>query len=176
MRTSSSSPMAVQAAIFILFFLISLLLQSPAAFGIRYAIPPAASPPIPNPSDAAATARWLVAKNSWGVISTISVDLKGAPFGEVVSYSDGEPGHGFGIPYFYLSQLEPTLKDASTDDRAALTLSEVPLGTCRKDPQDPTCAKITLNGKLKWISREDPELKLAQVALFTKHPEMQGNY
>ncbi|XP_058115583.1 uncharacterized protein LOC131258342 isoform X3 [Magnolia sinica] len=79
-------------------------------------------PPKPDPADAAATARWLASQNSWGVLSTISSELGGAPFG--------------------------------------------------KDPENPSCAKLTLTGKLNLVVAESKETKFAERALFTKHPEM----
>ncbi|KAJ8427966.1 hypothetical protein Cgig2_032316 [Carnegiea gigantea] len=125
------------------------------------------SPSKPDPKDAAAYARWLVSHNSWGVLNTIFKDLGGAPFGNVVSFSDGLPGKGKGIPYFYLTPLDPTAKNALKDHRSSFTLSEVPLGTCGKvDPENPTCAKITLTGK------HSKEAEFGRNALFSKHPEM----
>ncbi|XP_031406322.1 protein CREG1 isoform X1 [Punica granatum] len=127
----------------------------------------------PDPRNAAATARWLVAQNSWGVLNTISSELGGAPFGNVVSFSDGSPNEGRGIPYFYLTALDPTAKNALKDGRASLTVSEYPLGTCGKiDPENPTCAKLTLTGKLKIVEEKSDEAQYAKSALFTKHPEM----
>lgn len=68
----------------------------------------------------------------------------------VVSFSDGLPGAGKGVPYFYLTTLDPTAKNAMEDNRASLTVSEYPVGTCGKiDPENPTCAKITLTGKVE---------------------------
>ncbi|CAN1272579.1 Protein CREG2 [Linum perenne] len=102
----------------------------------------------PDPNNAAATSRWLVSQNSWGVLNTLSTELGGAPFGNVVSFSDGEPGKGAGVPYFYLTTLDPTARNAMKDARSSFTISEYPLGTCGKaDPENPTCAKITLTGK-----------------------------
>ncbi|CAN6214410.1 unnamed protein product [Urochloa humidicola] len=126
---------------------------------------PSAARPIvankPAPSEATATARWLAAQNTWGVLSN------------VVSYSDGVPGEGHGIPYFYLTTLDPTARDALEDERTSFTLSEFPLGTCGKiDPENPTCAKLTLTGKLKLVDLQSSEAELAKSALFTKHPEM----
>ncbi|GMY13507.1 protein CREG1 [Fagus crenata] len=129
----------------------------------------------PDPNNAAATARWLVSQNSWGVLNTISSDLGGAPFGNVVSFSDGLPNKGSGIPYFYLTALDPTARDALKDDRASLTISEYPIGTCGKiDPENPTCAKITLTGKLKLVDENSKEAEFAKSALFSKHAEMKG--
>lgn len=65
------------------------------------------------------------------------------------SFSDGLPNKGTGIPYFYLTTLDPTAKNALKDQRASFTVSEYPLGTCgNKDPENSTCSKITLTGKV----------------------------
>ncbi|KDP45418.1 hypothetical protein JCGZ_09667 [Jatropha curcas] len=129
----------------------------------------------PDPNDAAATARWLVSQNSWGVLNTISTDLGGAPFGNVVSFSDGLPDKGRGVPYFYLTTLDPTARNALKDQRSSLTISEYPIGTCgKRDPENPACAKITLTGKLKLLEGNSKEVEFARSALFTKHPEMEG--
>ncbi|XP_071913055.1 uncharacterized protein [Coffea arabica] len=129
----------------------------------------------PSPKDTAAFARWLVCQSSWGVLSTIASDLGGAPFGNVVSFSDGQPDKGSGIPYFYLTTLDPTARYALKDQRSSLTISEHPIGTCgTKDPENPSCAKITLVGKLTLLDGNSKEAELAQTALFTKHPEMTG--
>ncbi|XP_052190584.1 uncharacterized protein LOC127800168 isoform X1 [Diospyros lotus] len=129
--------------------------------------------PRPPPENAAHFARWLASQCSWGVLSTISSDLGGAPFGNVVSFSDGLPDKGLGIPYFYLTTLDPTARNAFEDPRSSFTISEYPLGTCgKRDPESPACAKMTLTGKLKLVDGNTDEAEFAQTALFTKHPEM----
>ncbi|XP_060192825.1 uncharacterized protein LOC132622265 [Lycium barbarum] len=129
----------------------------------------------PKPDDVAVFARWLVSQNSWGVLNTISSDMGGAPFGNVVSFSDGLPDKGRGIPYFYLTTLDPTARNALKDERSSFTISEYAIGTCgKKDPENPSCAKITLTGKLKVLNGDPKEISFAQTALFTKHPEMKG--
>ncbi|KAG5400936.1 hypothetical protein IGI04_015543 [Brassica rapa subsp. trilocularis] len=126
----------------------------------------------PDRHDIAASARWLVSQNIWGVLSTLSIEHDGAPFGNVVSYSDGLPGKGKGIPYFYLTMLDPTTRNALKDSRASFAISESPVGTCKRDPMDPTCSKLTLTGKLLQLDEGSEEEKVAKKALFTKHPEM----
>lgn len=67
----------------------------------------------------------------------------------VVSFSDGQPDSGSGIPYFYLTTLDPTASYALKDQRSSFTVSEYNVGTCgKKDPENPSCAKITLTGKV----------------------------
>lgn len=110
------------------------------------------STPRPPPEDAAAFARWLVAQNSWGVLSTLATDSGGAPFGNVVSFSDGLPDKGLGVPYFYLTTLDQTARYGLKDPRASFTLSEYSLGTCgNNDPESPLCSKITLTGKVIYF-------------------------
>ncbi|XP_020244711.1 protein CREG1 [Asparagus officinalis] len=158
---SSSSPSS-------LFLLLSLISFSGVVSSRQLSIPRK-----PEPSNAAGTARWLAAQNSWGVLSTISNDLEGAPFGNVVSFSDGLPGQGRGIPYFYLTTLDPTPRDALKDPRVSFAISEAPTGTCGKiDPENPTCSKLTLNGKFKLVEGNSSEAEFARQALFSKHPEM----
>ncbi|KAL4377764.1 hypothetical protein GQ457_02G020000 [Hibiscus cannabinus] len=129
----------------------------------------------PDRDNAAAYARWLVSQTTWGVLNTLSIELEGAPFGNVVSFSDGVPGNSTGVPYFYLTTLDPTARNALKDHRSSITISEYPLGTCGKvDPENPVCAKITLTGKLVPIGANSKESELAQAALFAKHPEMKG--
>ncbi|KAL2523382.1 Pyridoxamine 5'-phosphate oxidase family protein [Forsythia ovata] len=107
--------------------------------------------------------------------STISSDWGGAPFGNVVSFSDGLPDKGKGIPYFYLTCLDPTASNALKDQRSSLTLSEYSLGTCgNTDPENPICAKITLIGKLKLVDGNSKEAEFGRTVLFVKHPEMKG--
>ncbi|KAL8200718.1 hypothetical protein R6Q57_012057 [Mikania cordata] len=127
----------------------------------------------PDPNNIAPFARWLVSQNSWGVLSTIADDLGGAPFGNVVSFSDGLPEQGIGIPYFYLTTLDPTAQYALKDHRSSFTISEYPVGTCGKtDPENPTCSKITLTGKLNELDAKSNEAATAKSYLFAKHAEM----
>ncbi|KAL3624233.1 hypothetical protein CASFOL_033049 [Castilleja foliolosa] len=92
----------------------------------------------------------------------------------VVSFSDGLPNKGKGIPYFYLTNLDPTASYDLKDHRSSFALSEYNLGTCGKtDPEDPNRAKITLVGKLKLVE-ETKETESARSALFAKHPVMKG--
>lgn len=48
-----------------------------------------------------------------------------------------------------------------------------PDGCAGRDPEDPTCAKLTVHGKMKLVKRESDK-QLAQRYLFARHPEMAG--
>ena len=66
----------------------------------------------------------------------------------MVSFSDGLPHKGSGIPYFYLTTFDPSAIDAMKDERSSFIVNEYPLGTCGKiDPENPSCARIALTGQ-----------------------------
>ncbi|CAN8273042.1 unnamed protein product [Cochlearia groenlandica] len=156
--------MELQARLVHIFFFLTVLEQSCAGRILTIS--------KPDRHDIAASARWLVSQNIWGVLSTLSIEHKGAPFGNVVSFSDGLPDKGNGIPYFYLTTLDPTTRNALKDSRASFAISESPIGTCKRDPMDPSCSKLTLTGKLLQLKEGSEEEEVAKRALFTKHPGM----
>ncbi|KAK2084736.1 hypothetical protein P7K49_037769 [Saguinus oedipus] len=65
-------------------------------------------PPLPPREDAARVARFVTHVCDWGALATISTleAVRGRPFSDVLSLSDGPPGSGSGVPYFYLSPLQ----------------------------------------------------------------------
>eukprot|EP00243_Klebsormidium_subtile_P004025 TRINITY_DN17801_c0_g1_i1.p1 TRINITY_DN17801_c0_g1~~TRINITY_DN17801_c0_g1_i1.p1 ORF type:complete len:262 (-),score=60.40 TRINITY_DN17801_c0_g1_i1:301-1086(-) len=128
-----------------------------------------AGPRRPVRSQYAQMARWLMAKNSWGVVSTISKRLEGAPFGMLASLSDGLSSNHTGLPYFYLAEFDNVPQDLAQDNRAALHLTEAQFNRCT-EPENPTCVKATFSGK---IVRVDPaEVPHARSVVFWRHPEM----
>ena len=59
-------------------------------------------------------ARYLVHRNDWGTLSTISRHLSKhsvVPYGNAVSYSDGPKGNSTGRLLFYLTKLDATAFD-----------------------------------------------------------------
>lgn len=63
---------------------------------------------------AADMARYLVHRNDWGTLSTISRHLSKhslVPYGNAVSYSDGPKGNSTGRLLFYLTKLDATAFD-----------------------------------------------------------------
>ncbi|KAK9138078.1 hypothetical protein Sjap_008672 [Stephania japonica] len=123
--------------------------------------------------DPIGVARWLVCKNFWGTLSTINNEQEGAPFGHVVSFSDGFPDRGRGVPYVYLTKYDITVRNIEKDARVAFAVSELGLGPVSgRDPQDPTVVKLTMTGKLGKLDRHSAEGQFALSALFAKHPQM----
>lgn len=122
----------------------------------------------------ALVARWLAHSVDWGTISTTSVHLGGAAFGNVASLSDGPPGCSTGRLLFYLTSMDATAQDLEANSTASLTICEaqLPGGCTGIDPEDPTCAKLSVSGRLERVPPE--ALPLAEDLLFSRHPAMRS--
>ena len=107
------------------------------------------------------TARYIVHNSDWGSISTISVSLNGAPFGVVMSFSDGTVDNSTGVPYFYLAAADPVVHNIKSNPWASLSLSEAQSDYCKAhnwDPEEPLCSRTTLTGKVNNCCRLDLSL------------------
>ncbi|XP_055964535.1 protein CREG1 [Sorex fumeus] len=137
--------------------------------------PEARLPPLPPREDAARVARFVTHVCDWGALATTSTEpaVRGLPFADVLSLSDGPPGAGRGVPYFYLSPMQQLVGNLQADSNATLTLSLAQTNFCRKngfDAQSPLCAHTILSGTVTKVN--ETELDLAKQALFIRHPEM----
>lgn len=123
----------------------------------------------------AEVARWLAHENLWGTLSTLSVHLNGAPFGQPKSFVDGTLTNSTGELYFYDSEMDESMKDIAADHRVSFSLSSASLGLCgpdeQQDPENPTCARAAFSGSFVLVSDTDEE-KFAKRALFERHPMM----
>ncbi|KAM9343114.1 protein CREG2 [Pholidichthys leucotaenia] len=135
--------------------------------------PPA--PPPPPHQETAKTARYIAHYSDWGHLATISAQdkIKGLPFGNIFSVSDGPLDNSTGVIYFYVTPMDNTVTDLKNNPYASLTFSEAEGEFCRKmayDPEDPRCARLTLTGKMVEVPPE--ELMFAREAMFSRHPVM----
>ncbi|KAG6616275.1 CREG-like protein [Phytophthora cinnamomi] len=120
-------------------------------------------------------ARMLVHENVWGIMATTSVAFQGAAFANVVSYSDGV---GFakqdatGTMFFYLSVEDLTAVDLKANPNATMALSSAQGGpkACLMDPEDPTCWRLSLTGRV--VPVETSQRSYAERVVFSKHPQM----
>lgn len=62
--------------------------------------------------------------------------IKGLPFGNIFSVSDGPADNSTGLIYFYVTPMDTTVSDLRSDPHASLTFSEAEGEFCR---QVPTC-------------------------------------
>ncbi|XP_014738306.1 PREDICTED: protein CREG1 isoform X3 [Sturnus vulgaris] len=136
-------------------------------------------PTIPPPEEAARMARYVLHSCDWGALATLSAQegLRGRPFANVFSLSDGPPGPcgGSGVPYLYLTDMEISVQDLEVNSNASLTVSLAQTPYCRKhkyDPQNPLCAHIIFAGSIVKVN--DSEAGIAKKALFSRHPEMES--
>ncbi|EFN53152.1 hypothetical protein CHLNCDRAFT_136925 [Chlorella variabilis] len=135
-----------------------------------------ACPELPRPqyTDYAKMARWLVHQLEWGTVSTISRHLGGTPFGNALSFGDGPRCQPTGRLLFYLTTMDATAQDLAYNSNASLTICEAQLeGSCSGvDPEDPTCAKLSLSGSLERVPAG--QVEEAERLLFSRHPDMRG--
>ncbi|KAG7376561.1 Cellular repressor of E1A-stimulated proteins 1 [Phytophthora pseudosyringae] len=121
-------------------------------------------------------ARQLVHDNVWATLSTISVQFGGAPYGSIVSYSDGvgySKEDSTGKIFFYLTPMDATGSDLSINSTASVAISMAQEGehACKMDVEDPTCWKITLTGNVVPVSAD--QRHYAEKVLYSKHPQME---
>uniref|UniRef100_A0A0P4WDJ7 CREG-like beta-barrel domain-containing protein n=1 Tax=Scylla olivacea TaxID=85551 RepID=A0A0P4WDJ7_SCYOL len=136
--------------------------------------------PEPPPHDQVArVARYVVHISEWASIATISTadPIKGYPFGNIMSISDGTVDRSSGTPYAYITRMDLSGKDLLMDNRATLSISEAQSDYCQKhdlDPEDPRCARILLTGTMEEIKNGTSEAEFAKAALFSRHPVMES--
>ncbi|XP_074550261.1 protein CREG2 [Halichoeres trimaculatus] len=129
----------------------------------------------PPHEETARTARYIAHTSDWGHLATISTQdkIKGLPFGNIFSVSDGPLDNSTGVMYFYVTPMDNTVTDLKSNPYASLTFSEAEGELCRQmmyDPEDPRCARLTLTGKMVEVAPE--ELAFAKEAMFSRHPAM----
>ncbi|XP_051881965.1 protein CREG2 [Pristis pectinata] len=132
-------------------------------------------PPEPPQRGRARIARHLLHSSNWGFLATFSTldKIKGLPFGNILSISDGSPDNSTGVPFFCVSRADRTATDLMNNPSASLTLSETEPNYCRQNlinPEDPRCSRLTLTGQMVTVSSD--EIEFAKQALFSRHPVM----
>ncbi|KAJ8675776.1 hypothetical protein QAD02_011562 [Eretmocerus hayati] len=130
----------------------------------------------PPPIDQAALmARYIVNQADWASVATISSrkDTLNYPFVNVIALSDGRRGDGTGDLYLFLTPLDFTGQDVFRDNRATLAVSLAQRRYCEAknyDPMDPRCARVVFSGKIKAVTKENPEYAKARSSIFGRHP------
>ncbi|XP_016151010.1 protein CREG2-like isoform X2 [Sinocyclocheilus grahami] len=139
-------------------------------------VAPSVAVPPPH-EETARLARYTAHYSDWGHVATISTQeqIKGLPFGNIFSVSDGPADNSTGVPYFYVTPMDNTVTDPRSFPFASLTFSEAEGDFCRKqvyDPEDPRCARLTLTGKMVEVGPE--ELDFAKEAMFSRCKAVSG--
>ncbi|KAL4656951.1 protein CREG2 precursor-like [Arapaima gigas] len=125
--------------------------------------------------EAARAARYAAHRNNWGFLSVLPSleQIKGVPFGNIFSLSDGPQDNGTGIPYLYVTARDNTVSSLLRSPAASLSFPEVGGDFCRKSvykPEDSRCVRLTLIGRMVEIRAE--EVTFAEETLFSRHPVM----
>ena len=102
----------------------------------------------PSLEELSKEAHEFVWNQHWGVLSTISKDKPGHPYGSVVKMVITPHGH----PFFLLSDLAEHVQNISIDPRCALTLLD-------GKAIDPTIKeRISLEGQVRVVSNPDQDI------------------
>ncbi|KAG5833389.1 hypothetical protein ANANG_G00275410 [Anguilla anguilla] len=130
---------------------------------------------IPPHEEVARVARFVVNQCDWASMATISTrdPVKGLPFSNAFSVSDGPVGYGTGVPYMYLTHLEISVQDLQVNPLASLSMSLAQTDFCKTqgyDPQSPLCAHVIFTGTVLEVN--GTEADVAKKSLFGRHPEM----
>lgn len=142
---------------------------------LRAAPPPAGAPEWPRPphTQHAQLARWLVHTADWGSLASTSDD--GSVSGGVVSIADGDVDNPTGRIFTYLTPMDEAGHNVAARPDCALVVAEAQLRPAHcggTDPEDPTCAKIEVRGRMLPVPATGPDARAAAEALFTRHPAM----
>lgn len=141
------------------------------------------SVPKPNWHDYAEVARWLVRESDYGVASTLCSEVRdgcpvvGAPFGNIMSISDGDRSTSTGVIYTYLPDLDPSPADLKANPQMSITFTEKAVyglfgsGRCVFTAENPPCARLTVAGKMTKVP-DGPEKTTALDYLYSRHPYM----
>ncbi|HEY1076800.1 MAG TPA: DUF2470 domain-containing protein [Fontimonas sp.] len=103
---------------------------------------------------AAAAARLLVARNHQGILSTLSQELEGHPFGSVVAFAPDQRG----MPNILISSIAEHTHNVKADPRVSLTLTE-------PGADGQALGRVTLVGRALPVDAE-PEITSRYYARF----------
>lgn len=129
-------------------------------------------------TDGPKMARWLVHKNDWGSLATVSRHLSShkqpIAYSNAVSFSDGPVDNATGRLLFYLTPMDASAYDLQENPWATLAVAEaqLPHACSGTDPEDPTCAKVSLSGRLVAVQKDD--IPAAEELMFSRHPAMRS--
>lgn len=106
----------------------------------------AAGGAIPPPEEAARMARFVLHHCDWGALATLSAQegLRGRPFANIFSLSDGPPGpfSGSGVPYLYLTDMEISVQDLEVSGGGGGCPCKIRAGTGVCEPQAQIVAAV----------------------------------
>lgn len=114
------------------------------------------------------TARALFLRESFGVLSTISLDVKGFPFGSVTPYCADDQGR----PIIYISHIAQHTKNILADPRVSLTIVE------RNADSDDVQARgrLTIVAKAHSVGEDDARVRQRYFNYFPSSRQYQDTH
>ncbi|NJK41090.1 MAG: pyridoxamine 5'-phosphate oxidase [Acaryochloridaceae cyanobacterium SU_2_1] len=109
----------------------------------------------------------LLDNQSFGVLSTYSVDVEGFPFGSVTPYSLTETYH----PLIFISNIAQHTKNILRDNRVSLTVLEH-LQSPKADPQKH--GRVSILGHATALPHDAERDKESYQRYFQRFPESEG--
>ncbi len=113
-------------------------------------------------------ARKLFLQESFGVLSTISLDVPGYPFGSVTPYCADEQGQ----PIIYISYIAQHTKNILVDSRVSLTVVEGDGGSVDVQAQ----GRVTLIGNARAVGNEDTRVRERYFRYFPSARQYEGTH
>jgi len=113
-------------------------------------------------------ARQLFLQESFGVLSTISVDLPGYPFGSVTPYCADEQGR----PVLYISHIAQHTRNILADSRVSLTVFETTQGLTDVQAQ----GRVTLIGDAHPIDDDAKQIRERYFRYFPNSRQYQNTH
>lgn len=133
---------------------------------------------VPEWSELAARARWIVYHSLWTTVSTRGGE--GSIFGNIRSVTDGSDCvESTGRPYFYLPDADPAAQAIRVNDHIALSFSEASLyervtasgQTCGgEDAGSPLCGQVVIHGSAVHLEAESPLRPKVLSSFAVSHP------
>ncbi|KAJ6648850.1 Protein CREG1 [Pseudolycoriella hygida] len=131
---------------------------------------------VPNHTDYAAVARYVVHKSEWASMGTLSTlkTINGFPMVNIISVADsGKDEPSTGHIYFYLTNLDYTGQDLMKNNKLTAMFSNDQDLECSKngvDPMEPTCARIMISGSAVELDKSSDEFQFANKSFLSRHP------
>ncbi|KAH8408037.1 hypothetical protein KR222_011739 [Zaprionus bogoriensis] len=120
--------------------------------------------------------RELVHRANWASVGTISSNhlIKDYPMVNIIAIDDNnKTNSSTGRIRFLLTDLDFTGQDWQANNKVTFMFSDEQTLNCKnekKDPMEPTCARVIISGQIERLSKNAPDYKTALNVFIYRHP------
>ncbi|KAF5299197.1 hypothetical protein FQA39_LY02370 [Lamprigera yunnana] len=130
----------------------------------------------PKPEQNALMARYVIHNVDWVALSTISTisEIQSFPYASIEEVVDGIDETGNGIPYFFITAMDPFHVDVMKDSRFSLVASLASTDWCKEqqyEAEDPRCARVMMSGRYIKVTNNTEEYRMALDNMHRRHPK-----